>query len=144
MKDWHSRFTAVALMLGILCAVVMVVLAVTDADAKSRHAKGCNTHACDKRVAKKWDRKHPMQQALASWYDYEGVACAGMGGLRNGIAHKTLPCGTRVRLCYRACTTGIVNDRGPYIAGREFDLTPDVKNATGCSDLCWLRYRIQK
>ena len=29
-----------------------------------------------------------------------------------------------------------VVDRGPYIAGRELDLSPIVKSALGCTDLC--------
>lgn len=41
-----------------------------------------------------------------------------------GVAHKTLPCGTRVTLRHRGRTVSVrVIDRGPYIAGREYDLT---------------------
>jgi len=41
-----------------------------------------------------------------------------------GVAHKTLPCGTRVEFFYRGRTVTVpVIDRGPYIAGREWDLT---------------------
>lgn len=46
-------------------------------------------------------------------------------GLRPIIAHKTLPFGTIVRITYRKNTVDcIVLDRGPYIAGRTFDLGP--------------------
>jgi len=54
-----------------------------------------------------------------------GVACGGtlMPGTL-GVANKTLPCGTRVKLRYRGRTVTVpVIDRGPYVAGRDFDLT---------------------
>jgi hypothetical protein len=54
-----------------------------------------------------------------------------------GVAHKSLPCGTMVTLTHGANTVTVpVLDRGPYIAGREFDLSPAVKAALGCTDLC--------
>jgi rare lipoprotein A (peptidoglycan hydrolase) len=54
-----------------------------------------------------------------------------------GVAHKSLPCGTMVTLTHGANTVTVpVVDRGPYIAGREFDLTPGVKAALNCTDLC--------
>jgi rare lipoprotein A len=67
--------------------------------------------------------------AAASYYGpglYGGaLACGGTlqpGTL--GVAHKWLPCGTRVRLRYRGRSVTVpVVDRGPYVAGRDFDLT---------------------
>ncbi|MGH2491056.1 MAG: septal ring lytic transglycosylase RlpA family protein [Candidatus Limnocylindria bacterium] len=54
-----------------------------------------------------------------------------------GVAHKSLPCGTMVTLTHGASTVTVpVVDRGPYIAGRELDLSPRVKAALGCTDLC--------
>ena len=54
-----------------------------------------------------------------------GVACGGTllpGTL--GVANKTLPCGTKVKLRYRGRSVTVpVIDRGPYVAGRDFDLT---------------------
>jgi rare lipoprotein A (peptidoglycan hydrolase) len=45
-----------------------------------------------------------------------------------GVAHKTLPCGTKVALYYRGhAVTVPVIDRGPYAAGREYDLTGATK-----------------
>jgi len=62
-----------------------------------------------------------------------GVACGGTlepGTL--GVANKTLPCGTMVKLRYngRSITVPVI-DRGPYVAGREYDLTEAVKDALG-------------
>lgn len=46
-----------------------------------------------------------------------------------GVAHKTLPCGTRVTLRYRGREVTVpVIDRGPYAAGREYDLTSATRN----------------
>jgi rare lipoprotein A (peptidoglycan hydrolase) len=40
-----------------------------------------------------------------------------------GVAHKTLPCGTLVTFRYKGVTvTAPVIDRGPYVAGRQWDL----------------------
>ncbi len=60
-----------------------------------------------------------------------------------GVAHKTLPCGTMLTLSYSTKTITVpVVDRGPYIAGRELDLSPRVKAALGCTDLCTVLMRI--
>jgi rare lipoprotein A len=75
--------------------------------------------------------------AGASWYGPglwgNGVACGGTllpGTL--GVANKTLPCGTKVHLRYhgREITVPVI-DRGPYVAGREYDLTYAVKEKLG-------------
>lgn len=73
----------------------------------------------------------------ASWYGpgFYGrrTACGqtlGTGTL--GVAHKSLPCGTRVTFRYRGrSVTARVIDRGPYVAGREWDLTGATKRALG-------------
>ena len=49
-----------------------------------------------------------------------------------GVAHKSLPCGTRVTLRYRGREVTVpVIDRGPYAAGREYDLTSATRNRLG-------------
>lgn len=70
-----------------------------------------------------------MARTEASWYGPglygNGVACGGT--LRPGtigVAHKTLPCGSKVMVGYRGrYLMAKVIDRGPYIAGRALDLT---------------------
>ena len=49
-------------------------------------------------------------------------------------AHKTLPFGTRLEVCYRRCVIVRVTDRGPYIYGREFDLSKGAADAIGLTD----------
>jgi rare lipoprotein A len=52
-----------------------------------------------------------------------------------GVAHKTLPCGTQVQLYYRGQTiVAPVIDRGPFIAGRSWDLTKATAEALGDVD----------
>jgi rare lipoprotein A len=73
------------------------------------------------------------RQTFASWYGPGFIggrtACGGtLGAGTLGVANKTLPCGTRVTFHYgRHTVTARVVDRGPYVAGREWDLTPAVK-----------------
>jgi rare lipoprotein A len=64
---------------------------------------------------------------LASWYALYGSPLACGGTLRYeqlGVANRTLPCGTKVTLRYRGRVVTVpVIDRGPYVGGREWDLT---------------------
>jgi rare lipoprotein A len=72
----------------------------------------------------------------ASWYGGGGsLACGGsLTSTTMGVANKTLPCGTLVTLRYDGHTVRVpVVDRGPYVAGREFDLTEATKQALGFS-----------
>ena len=74
-------------------------------------------------------RLNVYRYAHASWYGpglYGGhLGCGGRldaGDL--GVAHKTLPCGTKVTLRHHGRVVRVpVIDRGPYVAGREYDLT---------------------
>jgi rare lipoprotein A len=82
-------------------------------------------------------RLNVYRLAEASWYGGAGsLACGGSltsGTL--GVANKTLPCGTLVTLRYGAHSIRVpVVDRGPYVAGREFDLTEATKQALGFGD----------
>jgi len=46
-------------------------------------------------------------------------------------AHRRLPFGTRVRVCHSRCVTVRINDRGPWVKGRDIDLTPAAARAIG-------------
>jgi hypothetical protein len=82
-------------------------------------------------------RTRIYRRAFASWYGPglygQHLACGGTltaGTL--GVAHKSLPCGTKVTLHYRGRTVRVpVVDRGPYVGGREFDLTAATKRRLG-------------
>ncbi len=79
-------------------------------------------------------RLNVYRLAEASWYGGEGsLACGGwLTSATLGVANKTLPCGTLVTLRYDGRTVRVpVVDRGPYVAGREYDLTEATKRALG-------------
>lgn len=72
--------------------------------------------------------------AEVSWYGGGGsLACGGwLTSSTLGVANRTLPCGTRVTLHYGGHTVRVrVIDRGPYVAGREYDLTEATARALG-------------
>jgi rare lipoprotein A (peptidoglycan hydrolase) len=78
-----------------------------------------------------------FRTAVASWYGpgfYGSRTACGQtfhAGLM-GVAHKTLPCGTRLTFRHRGrIAHARVVDRGPFIAGREFDLGVAVKQRLG-------------
>jgi len=70
-----------------------------------------------------------MVRQEATWYGPglygNGVACGGtLKRSTVGVAHKKLPCGTKVTFAYkgRSLTTKVI-DRGPYVKGVRWDLT---------------------
>ena len=77
--------------------------------------------------------------ALASWYGpgfYGNLTANGelYYGDQLTAAHKTLPFGTRVRVTNPVTGQSAVvriNDRGPYIGAREFDLSHHAAQAVG-------------
>ena len=73
---------------------------------------------------------------LASWYGpgFHGRLTANgevYDEMGPTAAHKTLPFGTRLRVCYQGCTTVRINDRGPFIGARELDLSRGAAEAIG-------------
>ncbi len=82
-------------------------------------------------------RLNVYRLAGASWYGGGGgLACGGsLTSATMGVANKTLPCGTLVTLRYNGHSIRVpVVDRGPYVAGRDFDLTEATKHALGFGD----------
>jgi rare lipoprotein A len=69
--------------------------------------------------------------SVASWYEDGGsTACGFHAGL--GVANRSLPCGTKVRFRHAGHTvTATVDDRGPYVGGRDFDLNQTTAAALG-------------
>ena len=69
----------------------------------------------------------------ASWYGPglygNKLACGGrLSPGTVGVAHKTLPCGTKITLHNKGRTLTVkVVDRGPYVGGRFYDLTAATK-----------------
>jgi rare lipoprotein A len=82
-------------------------------------------------------RMNVYRRTAVSWYGPglygNKLSCGGRltpGTL--GVAHKTLPCGTRVTLRHRGRIVRVpVVDRGPFVGGREFDLTAATRARLG-------------
>jgi rare lipoprotein A len=71
------------------------------------------------------------EEGVASQYGRDSgdhVACGGeLDEDALTAAHKTLPCGARVRVTNKSngqSVTVTINDRGPFVDGRIIDLTP--------------------
>ena len=96
----------------------------------------------EKQATPAWDT------AKVSWYGpgFYGNTMAGGGALTTTsmvVAHRSLPFGTEIEFEYggRTCFA-VVQDRGPYIAGRTFDLGPGTAAALGFGGVGTVRYRI--
>ncbi len=87
------------------------------------------------------------KSAVASHYskNFSGRGASGeqIGPYSMIVAHKTLPFGTLIEFQYNGKTAvGRVADRGPYVAGREFDLGPGLVRVLGFNGVHTVRYRI--
>jgi hypothetical protein len=109
--------------------------------AGSAGERSVHVHTASDRIAAgsgtKAGKVTVFRPAEASWYGPglygNGVACGGtLQPDTIGVANKTLPCGTKltVRYGHKQVKTEVI-DRGPYVAGREFDLTEALKNKLG-------------
>lgn len=73
---------------------------------------------------------------IASWYGpgfHGNLTANGERYNQHALtaAHKTLPFGTRLKVCFKRCAVVRVNDRGPYIHGRSIDLSKGAADAIG-------------
>jgi len=77
------------------------------------------------------------QRMVASFYGHgEKLSAYTASGQRFNphamtAAHKTLPFGTHLRVCHHGCVTVVVNDRGPFVRGRQLDLSYGAARAIG-------------
>jgi len=129
----------------VVLAATLVLAIATMADPVRRrsHDPGCHTDRCDRHIdhwlaelRRRWERLHAgWSSAVASWYDDTGGTACGTHYLR-GLASRSLACGTAVHLCFHGCEVAYVQDRGPFVEGRLFDLNPGARDAIACTDLC--------
>jgi rare lipoprotein A len=71
------------------------------------------------------------RQSVASWYDDGGNTACGFHAYY-GVANVSLPCGTKVSFMYGGrSVTAVVDDRGPYVGGRVWDLNQNTAAALG-------------
>ena len=89
---------------------------------------------------------------LASWYDCSKPReCSRSKTTASGerfnpnamtAAHKTLPFGTRVRVCRRSCVVARINDRGPFVRGGSLDLARGAARAIGLTGVRSITMRV--
>lgn len=91
-----------------------------------------------------------MRRSGASWYGpgFYGNRTACGQTLRKrtqGVAHKTLPCGTKVLIGHRGrfVITRVI-DRGPFVAGRSWDLTNATRKSLKFSGVGDVRHAVVK
>lgn len=77
-------------------------------------------------------RAEPM---VASFYGSESGSRTASGARfnPNGLtaAHRTLPFGTKLKVCLHGCVVVTVDDRGPFIKGRHLDLSQGAARVIG-------------
>ena len=81
-------------------------------------------------------RSASAEPVLSSWYGpgLEGNLTASgevFDPYDYTAASPYLPFGTELLVCYQRCVTVRVNDRGPYVGGREMDLSQAAADAIG-------------
>lgn len=136
-------------------------------EIRTHKVGGCNTASCDRRVLARahrhavWIRARRAiaarqaaaklarevassgRLALASWYEDGGTTAS---GTHYAMGFASLMFGSRwgkaITFCYSGrCVVGHLDDHGPYVGGRDFDLGGDLRSALGCPDLCTVRWR---
>jgi rare lipoprotein A (peptidoglycan hydrolase) len=131
-------------------AEVRKQLAQLDAIQRQEHKRALSAAAANLAGLLPWsmEPRSGAQVSVASVFtDYGlGLACGGvLGRDQLGVAHKTAPCGTLITFAYggRALTVPVI-DRGPYIAGREWDLTGATAAALGFPGLGQIQWSVAR
>lgn len=108
-------------------------------ERKVRHVAVERTHVRSPRWTQRSvsrDTTGSGQSGVASYY-WQGQRVASGGWFNPNAmtaAHKTLPFGTRVRVTHAGSGRSVdvvINDRGPYVAGRIIDLSRAAASAIG-------------
>lgn len=85
---------------------------------------------------------------LSSYYGAESGTRTASGATfhPNGLtaAHRSLPFGTVLRVCYRRCAVVRVTDRGPFIRGRDLDLSHGAAGRIGMLGVGVARVSVQR
>ncbi len=80
---------------------------------------------------------------VASWFADAGATACGTH-YRYGFASLFLACGAQVVMRGPGGTvTATMEDRGPFVSGRTFDLSAGLEARLGCGDLCAVRWRLR-
>lgn len=126
-RKTHSRTALLLLVVLLTCAAVAPARAATG--GFSTATGGAGTAASSEAQAGEEIAFAPLRWAGATWYGPglygRHTACGQLLTAHTvGVAHRSLPCGTRVKFVYRgrSIVTQVI-DRGPYTRGNAWDLT---------------------
>jgi rare lipoprotein A len=131
----HLSATTAALTAAALAAVVALPAA-----AATGSGSGGASPTADTQPAPQPARTADYRPVKATWYGPglcgNRTACGATLRHRTlGVAHKRLPCGTKVALRYRGRTVVVpVIDRGPYSRGVDYDLTEATARKLGMAE----------
>jgi rare lipoprotein A len=90
----------------------------------------------------------PTNRARVSWYGGSFIGRHTASGAvltanMMNFAHKSMAFGTRVRFTYHGRSViAVCNDRGPFVAGRTFDLGPGTAQALGFSGVGTVEWEV--
>ena len=121
---------------ALTAAVVTAAVALPAAAATGSGSGGVSPTSQDEQQSQQ-ARTADYRPVKATWYGPglygNRLACGGRLRTRTlGVAHKSLPCGTKVALRYRGRTVVVpVIDRGPYARGVSYDLTEATARKLG-------------
>lgn len=99
-----------------------------------------------------WHTAYASSYGIGDGFLGNRLACGGrLDNVTLVVAHRTLPCGTRLTVCFTRssgtyCSAATVRDRGPYCCGapysRSFDLGPAVARAVHFAGLGTIAWRL--
>lgn len=148
---------------NVAALLALAFAAVTlSAPAEARAGRGWGQHARmhhASRSAPKFhaSRRHARARLAArrhgggnaSWYAGGHRTASGERFNPNGLtaAHRTLPFGTRVRVTNNATGRSVVvriNDRGPFVGGRQIDLARGAARAIGMGGTSYVSMAVMR
>jgi hypothetical protein len=97
------------------------------------------------RAANSARRQPPLNYSSVSWYNDAGTHCCGVYATYGVAACGSGACypqGTRIEFCDHGCVVATVDDHGPYVGGRAFDLNQNVAAAIGFGGLGVVGWRV--
>ncbi|HWX96480.1 MAG TPA: septal ring lytic transglycosylase RlpA family protein [Solirubrobacteraceae bacterium] len=144
MRFDFSKKTASLVLIGALVSTGATTAADASAATGGASAPGTSAPAPRAKRARK-----VRANAIATWFGpgfYGQKTACGQTLTPSviGVAHRTLPCGTLVKVSYNGRTLTIpVLDRGPYShIGAEWDLTAGAAQALGISETVRIGTRV--
>lgn len=87
------------------------------------------------------------RNATATWYMHGKRTANGERFDPNGMtaAHRTYPFGTRLRVTHKGRSVVVrINDRGPFVRGKQLDLARGAARAIGCAGVCKVTYVVMR